>query len=144
MARYQDEYGFEGRYGPIEDESVGGIPADFVQIVTGQQNRDDISQNTPDQITANQNNYSLPVVEIVRLSTDASRTITGFAGARVGRFVIVNVGSQNLVIANNSGSSDAQNRVLCHTGADITLNANESVTIFYDYTSTMWRTVGFV
>jgi hypothetical protein len=100
-----------------------------------------ISQVTPMQITADQNNYTLPAqAEIIRLFSDASRTITGFTGARAGAITLCNVGSFNIVIANNNAGSDAQNRVLCHTGANITLQPNMSVNIWYDFMSEIWRT----
>lgn len=142
--RYGD--GYDNRY------TSGGIgidlpldPSEFIDRITQNAPSDSqIDQVSPAQITADQNNYSLPNTMIIRLSTDALRTITGFAGARPGISIIVNVGTQDLVIANSSASSTAENRVLCHTGANITLNANESVQIFYDFSTLRWRTVGFV
>lgn len=96
------------------------------------------------QITADQNDYPLDPGILQRLSSDASRTITGFANPDSGLKWLVNVGSNNIVIANDNAGSLAANRVLCHTGANITLNPNESVQIGYDFTSSRWRTVGFV
>lgn len=96
------------------------------------------------QITADQNNFPLEPGVLQRLSTDASRTITGFANADAGIKVIMNVGAQNIVLANDSASSTLQNRILCHTGANITLNENESALLIYDFVTTKWRTVGFI
>lgn len=101
-------------------------------------------ERTYDQITANQNNYPLVEVILHRFTTDASRTITGFLGMGPGIQVIANVGSNDLVLANDSASSDAQNRILSHTGANITLNPKESVPIIYDRASARVRTIGFV
>lgn len=142
MARYVDEQRYDVGY--ELDPAQIGRDSEILQRVVDNQNEHQIGQVTPDQVTADQNNYTLPDGELVRLSTDASRTFTGFAGARPGRFVLCNVGANDLVIANNNVGSDAQNRVLCHTGANITLNPNESVTIIYDFLTTMWRTIGFV
>lgn len=136
----------EARYALDTDYALGRPILDPNQVrqVIIAQNNADVAQVSPPQVTADQNNYALPEAELVRLSTDASRTFTGFTPPQRGRFVICNVGAQNVVIANDSASSTDVNRVLCHTGANITLNANESVTIIYDFVSTRWRTVGFV
>lgn len=139
--RYDEE-----RYGGNDDLVLTRrqlTPAQIAQVQTGL-NTADVEQVSPPQVTADQNNYTLSEAELVRLSTDASRTFTGFTPPRLGRFVICNVGSFDVVIAHDSASSDAVNHVLCHTGANITLNPNESVTIIYDFVSSRWRTVGFV
>lgn len=100
------------------------------------------SANSPAQITAAQNNYALPSnTSMVRLSSDASRTITGFlATNNNNRFaVLINVGAQNLVLAHQSSSSDEANRIISPFAADFTIAANESVVIWYDPTTARWR-----
>lgn len=100
-----------------------------------------------DPIIADQDNFRLSRAVVHRLNpTGATRTITGFRALDLDSNlrVIVNVGTQDLVLANNSGSSTAENRILTHTGANITLNPNESALIIYDRTSARVRTVGFV
>lgn len=100
---------------------------------------------TPSTITSDQNNYSVPVTGyFIRLSTDASRTLTGltFGGGGVGDgqvHLIVNVGSNDLVLAHESASSTAANRFLCSTGANITLSANQAADLIYDGTTQRWR-----
>jgi len=99
---------------------------------------------SPTQITANQNDYNPSGSSYyLRLSTDASRTVTGltFTAAQVDgqSHVIVNVGANDLVLANESASSTAVNRFKTTTGADITLTANQQATIFYDATTARWR-----
>ncbi len=104
---------------------------------------------SPAQITSDQNNYQLPVHPndrfIVRLSTDASRTITGFDialadSAEVNEAImIINVGSNDLVLADQSASSTAANRIISPTGANYTLNADESCLLWYDDTTSRWR-----
>lgn len=103
-----------------------------------------IDQVTVPQVTADQNNYELPPGQIVIFSTDASRTFTGFKGARPGFTIFCNGGSFDGVVANNNAGSTTENRTLCHTGANITLNPNESAILFYDFANSRWRTVGFV
>jgi hypothetical protein len=95
------------------------------------------------QITADQNNFALAGRIVHLLTSDASRTITGFANVGVGIKVIANRGSQDIVLANNNAGSTAENRTLTHTGGNITLNPNESALIFYDRESLRVRTIGF-
>lgn len=98
--------------------------------------------NSPAQITADQNNYSPGTTTFLRLSTDASRTITGISGGVDGRHLwVCNVGSNDLVLANQNASSTDTNRIITGTGADVTLNANESCHMIYDSTTQRWRMV---
>jgi hypothetical protein len=138
MARGYDE---EERGYDTEIGQQLQVQAQFSQIVSD--NRQRIDQVTPETVTADQNNYSLPQNQIIRITTDASRTFTGFAGARDGIVVFANVGGFDAVIANDSASSAAPNRVLCHTGANITLGPKESALLFYDFVTLKWRTIGF-
>lgn len=97
---------------------------------------------TPAQITANTNDYAptgLATASTLRLSTDALRDLTGLTGGSDGRLMIVhNVGSNALVLKNESASSTAANRFALG-GADVTLAASQSVTLQYDSTSSRWR-----
>ena len=99
---------------------------------------------TPAQITANQNDYNptgLASVSMLRLSSDASRIITGLQGGWKGRFLTVhNVGLQNIVLADESASSSAANRFAL-TG-DLTLSPDQMVELQYDATSSRWRAAG--
>jgi len=99
-----------------------------------------LNENTPDQVTADQNNYIVGDYDVIRMSTDASRTITGIAGGKKGRVLTIhNVGSQNIVIAHQSASSSVENRVISPTAANITLGTNDSITLYYDSTDLRWR-----
>lgn len=140
MRQYRD---YENPGVDYSNGRPGLKPADISRLTTAL-NTAQLGQVTPPQVTANQNNYPMPAAEVVRFTTDAARTITGFAGARPGFTILVNVGSQNLVLANASVSSSAENQIVCHTGGNITLNAAESVIVFYDFGSSRWRTIGFV
>jgi len=63
------------------------------------------SEFTPVQITSDQDNFSTTddesnLVGTLRLSSDASRTITGLAGGETGRnLCIINVGSFDIVLS---------------------------------------------
>ncbi len=102
--------------------------------------------DSPTQLTADQNNYQAGTGRSMfyRLSSDASRSITGFNPAggtnQDGELhYFINVGSNNIVLVNESASSTAGNRFLNVTGADITLAANEMAMLIYDNTSARWR-----
>lgn len=102
--------------------------------------------DSPTQLTADQDNYQAGTGRSMfyRLSSDASRSITGFNPAggtnQDGELhYFINVGSNNIVLVNESASSTAGNRFLNVTGADITLATNEMAMLVYDNTSARWR-----
>lgn len=110
----------------------------------------------PAQLTANQNNWipidavsgdSLGKASIIRVTTDASRTVTGLLATEDGAVVaICNAGANNLVLAHNdTGNSTAANCFVLPNSANLTLLPNMSVILFYDGTSGRWRCLsGFV
>lgn len=99
---------------------------------------------SPAELTSNTDDYN-PTgwttvgYSVLRLSTDASRNLTSIAGGSNGRIaVIINVGSNDLVLKDDDGATGtAANRFALN--ADITLQADESVMIMYDGTSSRWR-----
>jgi hypothetical protein len=97
---------------------------------------------SPAQITANQNDYnpaSLLQAAVLRLSSDASRNITGLAGGEDGRVLILeNVGSNPIVLTHDDAASTAANRILIGEST-FTLASNRAVTLWYDATSSRWR-----
>lgn len=99
---------------------------------------------SPSQITADQNDYnpaSLSIASTLRLTSDASRNVTGLAGGADGRMLIIhNVGAQDIVLKDESASSTAANRFALPSG-DITIAADDSICFRYDSTSTRWRPV---
>jgi hypothetical protein len=96
---------------------------------------------SPSQLTANQNNYSpagMDSATVVRLTSNASRTITGLAGGTDGRVLtVMNIGSNPIVLANQNASSSAANRFAI--SADITLGADQSASLIYDTPSQRWK-----
>jgi hypothetical protein len=98
---------------------------------------------SPAQITADQNNYSpsgLGTSNVLRLSSDAARSITGVnAGAGGALLTIVNVGLFGITLVNDSGSSSASNRFAL--GSDLTIPAGRGTHIWYDAISSRWRTI---
>jgi len=100
---------------------------------------------TPAQMTANQNDYFPGHSNFLRISSNASRDVTGlavgttFPGYVSMPLVLVNVGSNNIVFKHQSSGSSAANRLLCTTGADITLGADQMLYCIYDGTTQRWR-----
>jgi len=101
------------------------------------------SISTPAQITGDQNNYDPGTAEWLRLDTDATRTITGFVAGESGDHLwVINIGSNDLKLANQSGSSTAANRVITGHGVDITLDPDASAHLWYDSATSRWRILG--
>src|SRR5688572_2182430 len=103
-----------------------------------------INGSTPTQITASQNDYGFSggtAANILqRLSSDASRNITGISGGADGKqYVLANVGSFDIALTNDDASSSAANRIYTGTGATLTLAPNELVEMVYDSVSSRWR-----
>lgn len=111
---------------------------------------------TPSEITSDQNDYAISTAKNQRLSTDAERTITGFASNHddgndagfadntgAGMYhTIENVGSNNIILADQDTGSAAANRIITGTGADITIPPSGSVDMQYDNTTDRWRVIG--
>jgi hypothetical protein len=100
---------------------------------------------SPAQLTANTDNWAptnFSKTLTVRLSTDASRNLTGLAGGAAGRIVTLeNIGSQNLVLKNASSSSTVGNRFAL--AADYTLAGSTHVVLLYDGTASRWTILGY-
>jgi hypothetical protein len=98
---------------------------------------------SPTQIVANTDNYNptgLSAASVLRLSTDASRNITGLAGGASGRLILIhNVGSFNIVLK-DSVTSDADKQFALT--ADVTLTPDAVALLQYDATTQRWRMVG--
>jgi hypothetical protein len=96
---------------------------------------------SPPQITANQNDYNPTGVAsacVLHLSSDASRNVTGLAGGAEGRVVgLVNIGSQPIVLSDESASSSAANRFTL--GTSLTVAAKQAAMLRYDGTAARWR-----
>lgn len=95
---------------------------------------------SPAQITADQDDYDVGDASFIRLDSDASRTITGISQGSDGKhLILVNTGSFNITLANQSASSLAAHRFITGTGANITIGPDERVEATYDATTERWR-----
>lgn len=96
---------------------------------------------TPPQITVNENNYNptgLSTSGLLRLDASAGIDITGIVAQPANiSITIVNIGTSDIKLVNESGSSVVANRFALN--ADIILKQNQSAIIWYDGTSTRWR-----
>lgn len=101
---------------------------------------------SPAQITADQNNYAPTghaTATVWRLTSDATRTITGIAGGVDGRVIhLVNVGNFSIDLAYDSASSTAANRIYTIGGETMRLwGFWTSVTLRYDGTLSRWMVI---
>jgi hypothetical protein len=96
---------------------------------------------SPAQITSDQNDFNptgLASASVLRLTSDASRNITGLSGGGDGRIVaIVNIGANDIVLQDASASSSAASRFAF--GADVTLAAKQSAVLWYDAADQRWK-----
>lgn len=101
---------------------------------------------SPAQIVANTDNYNptgLSTARILRLSTDASRNLTGITFQVAGRrLLLCNIGAFDLVLVHDA-TSTAANRFYCPGSANLTLNPNDAVEIWYDSVNSRWRVIAF-
>lgn len=115
------------------DQSSGNLTLPHALVLSG--------VIAPPQLTANQNDYNptgAATAAVLQLSSDASRTVSGLAGGAEGRIVAVsNVGSQPIVLGDESASSSAANRFAL--GAALTLPPKQSAVLRYDGTAARWR-----
>lgn len=97
---------------------------------------------SPSQLTSNVDDYAptgFATAAVLRLQSDVPRTITGLAGGAAGRMVwLTNVGAQTLSLATESASSAAANR-FAFGASSFDLVAGGSISIWYDTTSSRWR-----
>lgn len=101
---------------------------------------------TPTQITANQDDYSVANLDstfCLRLSTDASRNLTGIVAQASGTILCLeNVGSYNLVLKHEYTGSGAANRFKLSGNADLTMLPGMIVILRYDSDSSRWYCCG--
>jgi len=89
------------------------------------------------QWVANTDNFDASAYDVVRVSSDAARNLTGVVGRPGGQdLTIQNVGSFTITLKNNV-TSTSSNRFLM--AQDIALGANQNITLNYDLTSLKWR-----
>lgn len=93
-------------------------------------------------ISSNLNNYDVDETQTyIRINATSNINLTGLDATDVEdgqTIIIVNVGTANITIRNQSSNSIAANRIITG-GGNITLNTDGSVTLWYDAVSQRWR-----
>jgi hypothetical protein len=119
----------------------GGVSRVYAPNESTANGADSLFGDTTRSLGADANNLAIGPYDIVYFSpTGADRTITGFSGGKDRRTVtIINSGSQNLILAHQSGSSDAANRIKTTTGAALTIGPDQIAQITYDPIAARWR-----
>lgn len=103
----------------------GAQPSDTLQLV-GNTTSIDLANGTTNNLSIGDFN----VVNITGLT--GSATITGIAGGVDGaRLSLINNTGQDMTIAHASGSSDAENRILTATGANVSIVGSGSFELIY-------------
>lgn len=122
-----------------QDIHTGATPT-YAGVIVSTGGRLAILPATPAQIIADQNDYNPGTAGFFRLSSDASRNITGIlAGATGARMTVINVGANNIVLQNQNAGSALANRIITGTGADITLAPDDIAELWYDLATARWR-----
>lgn len=103
------------------------------------------------QIAANTNNYEVGqnLQCVVRISSDAARDITGIVAPILSSevtpsawwMILQNVGSFNITLKDNSGSSSVGNKFALD--ADIVLKPDQCAFLLYDSEATVWRALAY-
>jgi hypothetical protein len=131
---------------PITGQIAGNYVDYTAPYIAGKAYGGDAAVITPSQIAANQNDYNptgLSAATVLRLSSDATRNLTGLQGGFDGRVIsLVNVGSFLMILPANSGSSTAAYRFQFY-GDDLYLFPGDAVHLRYDTRSVAgWHLLG--
>ena len=114
-------------------------------ILSPTKNKYDLKVYPVINIASDRDNLSLPPgYDIVRLTSTSVVTITGIVGIKDKIFTIFNVGTYDIRFANLSSFSTSSNKILVSTSSDVIISPNESITLFYDDASKLWRTAGVI
>lgn len=136
----------------INSTSPGGIDG-FVSIGNTSPNTKldvsgDLAMRRYDTTAASgsNNNFNVRGYSFVRISSaSAAFSITGIAGGVDGKLLIVfNATSQNMTIANASGSSSAANQILTMSGANVSTSGMGCVELIYSANDSKWLLLSFV
>lgn len=120
-------------------KDVNDIKANLRRVVANLPLYDIDNENTPAQITADQNNYVPGNYDVLRLASDASRSITGISGGVKGRKLrLFNVGSYPITLAYEDAGSLAANRFKFSNGNDAVIPPSSNMLIYYDATQQRW------
>lgn len=97
------------------------------------------NENTPSQLTGDQDNYTIGNYDLLRLSSSQAVTITGLKGGIKGRFLrIFNVGDYPITLSYQDASSNIENRFKFSNGQDAPIPPSSNITVYYDRIEERW------
>lgn len=100
---------------------------------------DVVNEDTPAQITSDQDDYDIGLYEVLRLSASAEHTITGISGGVKGRRLqIFNVGSYAITLSYEDTASAAANRFKFSNGVSVFIAPGANTLLYYDSTQSRW------
>jgi len=126
----------------IENDDDGNV------VITSGINYSVDATVTPPALTANTDDLlidGLTTAVLLRLSSAGNYDLTGIIPPNLlasQELKIFNVGSNNIVIRNDSNRSDPENRFFL--GGNRTIQTNEGVSVIYDPVSQRWRGTGII
>ncbi len=95
----------------------------------------------PTQLTGNVDNYAptgFSTAQVLLLTSDASRNVTGFGSPAAGRMIwVYNNGAQDIVLKHET-TSTAANQIRGTAGADVTLTPKRGALLVYSASVTKW------
>lgn len=122
-------------------KDVNDIRANLRRVVANLPLYDIANENTPAQLTVNQNDYPPGNYDILMLSADHNVTITGITnGVKGRRLQLFNVGSYSIILSHENTASLAQNRFRFQTGFSASLDPNTNLTVYYYDAAQRWIT----
>lgn len=97
------------------------------------------NENTPTQLTTDQNNYVIGNYDVLQISSDKDVNITGLRGGVKGRFLeILNAGDNRISFLDDDTNSDAENRIATPYNETIVILPNARVRFYYDSSKQRW------
>lgn len=121
------------------DTSLDKVTNAGATILSGRQNNT-LAAGANNNLTVNATTTTL------RITPDAggTSTITGLTGGADGRvLLLVNITTDTYTLVNNSGSSSAGNKLILPGNANVTMGAADSIMLWYDSTSSVWRGINY-
>lgn len=92
----------------------------------------------------NNNNWNptgLNAAAVIRVDLAAGAVLTGITAQASGRVIMLtNISANDLAIDHNDSDSSSANQISLPNAVQLVLTDNQSVTLWYDGTSTKWRT----
>lgn len=101
-------------------------------------------EDTATQITSNQDNYTpgsqFTFGQVIRISSDAARDITGIAAANPGRMIwLYNSGAFNITLKHQNAGSGPVNRIVGRGNADTVLTPGLGAQLYYSPSQARWH-----